>query len=203
MTTVLNARPAPLATEKQASFLLKLARERVWTTTANAQERVNAMQTLLDNGMSKQNASRLITDLLQRPLERAVTPSPSVQRGGLGVPGQSQPQPKAAVELTPGVYDVDNHVYVVKFNRAKTHLYAKRLVEITSDRLAESGDYVQIEFVYAPGVIATIKPEHRMDFERAKALTIRYGRCINCGRQLKAAKSVELGIGPVCRKSFA
>ena len=34
--------------------------------------------------------------------------------------------------------------------------------------------------------------------EQAKALSIRYGRCIVCGRKLKAAKSVEAGIGPVC-----
>jgi hypothetical protein len=42
-----------------------------------------------------------------------------------------------------------------------------------------------------------------MNFEKAKALTIRYGRCICCGRRLKAAQSVERGIGPVCRRYFS
>lgn len=204
MTTALNARPASLATEKQASFLLKLAGERVWTTTANAQERVNVMRTLLDNGMSKQNASRLITDLLKLPVAKVLTPSAGIQRGGFGVPQQAAAQGKEVdPDLTPGVYDVKGHVYVVKPNKEKTRLYAKRLVEIASDRLNANGDMVQIEFVYEAGAIFDIKPEHKMSYDDAKILTIRYGRCIVCGRVLSAGKSVEQGIGPVCRKLFA
>jgi hypothetical protein len=38
---------------------------------------------------------------------------------------------------------------------------------------------------------------------RAIEFTTRYGKCIVCGRHLKAAKSVEAGIGPVCIKYFA
>jgi hypothetical protein len=105
--------------------------------------------------------------------------------------------------LTPGVYEVEGTVYVVKPNRDKTRLYAKRLVEINGERLTVEGEHVAIEFEYAPGAIYNIKPEHKMPVERAKKLTIRYGKCIVCNRKLKAAKSVEDGIGPVCIKSFA
>lgn len=103
----------------------------------------------------------------------------------------------------PGVYELPNGaIYVVKPNRAKTNVYAKRLVEINAERATEAGTRVEIEFEYEAGAIRKIRPEHRMDIERAKELTIRYGRCINCGRTLKAAESVERGIGPVCIKSF-
>lgn len=104
--------------------------------------------------------------------------------------------------LTQGVYQVDGQIYVVKPNRSKTRLYAKRLVEINADRLTETDEVVQIEFEYEPGAIYRIKPEHRMPVEQGKALTIRYGKCICCGRKLKAAQSVERGIGPICIKYF-
>jgi len=102
----------------------------------------------------------------------------------------------------PGVYERGGVVYVVKPNRARTGLYAKRLVEIEADRLNDNDDRVQIEFEYDRGAIFGIKATDKMDLERAKELTIRYGRCIVCGRGLKAAESVERGIGPVCIKSF-
>lgn len=110
---------------------------------------------------------------------------------------------ESAPVLDPGVYeDPSGAIYVVKPNRERTRVYAKRLVEIGGERLAETGEHVAIEFEYAPGAIFRLTPAMRMDFDRAKALTIRYGRCIVCGRKLKDATSVERGIGPVCRESF-
>lgn len=61
---------------------------------------------------------------------------------------------------------------------------------------------MRIDFEYAPGAIKVIREEHRMDLERAKELAVQYGRCLNCGRKLKVAESVERGIGPVCIKRF-
>jgi hypothetical protein len=111
---------------------------------------------------------------------------------------------KREVTVTePGVYELpDGTVYVVKFNKAQTSLYAKKLVEINAERATEAGEPVRIEFEYERGAIFKISPEDKMDLERAKKLTIRYGRCIVCGRKLKAKVSVEQGIGPVCIKSF-
>lgn len=111
-------------------------------------------------------------------------------------------QPSGGV-TEPGVYETpDGTVYVVKPNKAGTNLYAKRLVEINAERALEEGGRVNIEFQYEAGAIYRLKPEWKMEYERAKELTIRYGRCIVCGRKLKAAQSVEQGIGPVCIKSF-
>lgn len=101
----------------------------------------------------------------------------------------------------PGVYETKDGIFVVKPNKDKTRLYAKKLVE-SSSRLTEAGTVVDFDFVYAPGIIYLLTPSMKMPLERAKGLMIRYGRCIVCGRHLKVADSVEKGIGPVCIKSF-
>lgn len=103
----------------------------------------------------------------------------------------------------PGIYEMpDGTVYRVKFNKAQTNLYAQKLIEINPERALEDGGRVNIEFEYIGGAVYRLKASWKMDYERAKELTIRYGRCIVCGRKLKAATSVEQGIGPVCRNSF-
>jgi hypothetical protein len=105
--------------------------------------------------------------------------------------------------IEPGVYELeDGTIYVVKPTKDKQRLYAKRLIEIGSTRLNAEDEVVQIDFEYERGAISKIRPDHKMPFERAKALTIRYGRCIVCGRRLKVAESVERGIGPKCAKNF-
>lgn len=184
-------KPGPLATEPQKNYLRKLASERVATHLgANATERVQRVNVFIENGLRKWAATEMISGLQRMPIDHTSS-------------SQSQQVKEVHPDLTPGVYDVDGRVYVVKPNREKTRLYAKRLVEINSDRLNADGDMVQIEFVYDSGAIFTVKPNHKMSYDDAKMLTIRYGRCIVCGRRLKAGKSVEQGIGPVCRKSFA
>jgi len=103
---------------------------------------------------------------------------------------------------TPGVFEKAGEIFIVKPNRAKTRLYALKLVETSSDRLTEQGKRVSFDFEYARGAIFDLSEEDRMDIERAKELMIRYGKCIVCGRRLKVAESVERGMGPVCRKYF-
>jgi hypothetical protein len=103
----------------------------------------------------------------------------------------------------PGVFETDDGIFVVKRTRDGERVYAKKLVD-TPDRVSDyDGSHLPFDFEYAAGAIAKLSEDDRMPFERAKKLAIRYGRCINCGRRLKAAESVEAGIGPVCRKRFA
>jgi NADH pyrophosphatase NudC (nudix superfamily) len=107
------------------------------------------------------------------------------------------------VKITrPGVFKKDTEIFVVKMNREKTRLYALKLVEAPSTRLTESGAVVDFEFEYAKGAIYKLSEENRMSLEEAKEYTIKYGRCIVCGRRLKRAESVERGIGPVCIKTI-
>jgi hypothetical protein len=187
------------ATDKQINLMLKLAGERVvedWGTCG--EERIETLGAKIEDlgeRLDKRMASAMIDFLLTRPIDK---------READWEKSLASEVPASVDEpLTPGVYETHGRVYVVKYNKARTNLYAKVLVEINSDRLVESGDVVKIEFEYAPGAIRLIKSRHRMTVERAEELTIRYGRCINCGRALKAAKSVKAGIGPVCIKSFA
>src|SRR5687768_7223256 len=103
-----------------------------------------------------------------------------------------------------GVYRRNGEVFVVKFNQRKTNKYVKKLVELTGSarRLNAEDEHVPIEFEYAPGVLAQLRPEDQLSLEEAKPLIIRYGRCLFCGLRLKAAKSVERSVGPVCIKRY-
>ena len=140
--------------------------------------------------------------------------SPETKATHVLCPAVELPIAKKAEPLVPGVYELaDGRIYVVKPTREdKSRLYAKRLVELNGDyRTTEAGSRVDFEFQYEKGAIASwengelvfhIHLSDRMSIERAKELITLYGRCIACNRHLKAAKSVEQGIGPVCVKQF-
>jgi hypothetical protein len=101
-----------------------------------------------------------------------------------------------------GVYRKDGEIYVVKPNKAGNRVYAKQVVE-SPPRVTEAGEVVDFELVYAPGMVYKLTEADRMPLADGKALMTRYGKCLVCGRHLKAAKSVEAGIGPVCSKNFS
>jgi hypothetical protein len=61
---------------------------------------------------------------------------------------------------------------------------------------------VDAELSTTPELSTNLSLEDQMSLERAKELMIQYGRCINCGRFLKDARSVAQGLGPVCIKAF-
>lgn len=168
--------------DKQISFLNSLLRDR------NVPDSLRHEAEAVRDAGDRRDMSAMIDRLKACPWPREQAP-------------QAERNAEVAVS-DPGVYRRDGEVYIVKPNREKTKLYAKRLVEIGGERLAENGDVISIEFEYAPGAIYKLSPDDRMPFEDAKALTARYGRCIVCGRHLKAAQSVERGIGPVCRTYF-
>jgi hypothetical protein len=177
-------------TPKQASFIATLIRERGI-----------AVEQIPGEFSTKVGASAVITWLLRQPKVSAKpAPAPAVEAAAQTVAAIAPSEP---AKLEVGVYEFNGEIYVVKPNREKTRLYAKKLVEIGGRRLTESNEIVNIEFEYAPGVIYSLLPSHKMSIERARELTLRYGRCIVCGRRLKDATSVDKGIGPVCRKSFS
>jgi hypothetical protein len=108
--------------------------------------------------------------------------------------------------LVPGVYEINGQVFIVrKSKRDKTRLVGYSLQETGSGvvRATEAGNRVHsFEYKWSPGAVYRIKLTDRMPVERAKELVMLYGRCIACGIKLKAASSVEKGIGPVCIKKF-
>lgn len=118
-------------------------------------------------------------------------------------------KPAPAPEASPkeagvGVYVLpDGTIVQVKPNKAKTRVYAKRWVSINGERLTLSDEHVKGEWDYEPGLVNKVKPEYRMTLEQARRFILVYGQCCRCGRKLKAAKSVEAGIGPVCANYFS
>jgi hypothetical protein len=106
--------------------------------------------------------------------------------------------------LEPGMYQIGDDIFKVQATRQdKTRLYAKRLVVVNGDRLNDATEAIEhFDFEYAPGAIKALTISNRMDEATARAFGIRYGICCCCGKRLKDAKSVSLGIGPVCRKYF-
>lgn len=171
-------------TDRQVNYALALAAERVAPELGgNAEERLENLGAMLENQtLDKFGLMAVIDALRNQPRDVAAA--------------------SAGDALEPGVYERNGTVYVVKFNRAKTNLYAKRMVEVAGERLTEVDTRVKLDFEYAPGTIRHLRPGDRMPLDRAKELIVRYGRCLNCGRTLKAADSVERGIGPVCVKAF-
>lgn len=103
-----------------------------------------------------------------------------------------------------GVYVLpDGRIVKVQANREKTRVYTKLFVQISGERLTEDETHVHGEYRYEPGLLPEVEATGRkMTLEEAKAFMLRYGFCARCGRRLKAAESVERGIGPVCMRYF-
>ncbi|HET9559262.1 MAG TPA: hypothetical protein VFS70_19140, partial [Actinomycetota bacterium] len=91
-----------------------------------------------------------------------------------------------------GVYVLpDGAVVKVQANREKTKVYAKRWTPSGQDRLMGDGHHEHGEYVYEPGLVREVEATGRkMTLEEAKAHSVRYGRCVRCGRQLTDGKSV-------------
>jgi Family of unknown function (DUF6011) len=170
-------------TEKMWGYLYGLAGERDYPELGDAAETRLAVLELrrergLASGFDRYAAMELIDRLKEAPLDLDGSP------------------------IQPGAYQHNGEVLIVQLNRDKTRLYTKRLVEIGGRRLNANDEVVKIDFEYAPGMLSRLRPAERMTWEEAKPFIIRYGMCL-FGHPLKDAKSVELGIGPVCRKMFA
>jgi hypothetical protein len=114
-------------------------------------------------------------------------------------------QPPAVEALEVGVYVMPSGVIVkVQPTRDKTRVYAMEWVEIGGERVVDdTGEHVRGEWRYAPSMLRFVQPQMKMDLDQARAFILRYGQCARCGRRLKAARSVERGIGPRCIRYFS
>jgi hypothetical protein len=94
----------------------------------------------------------------------------------------------AAPSVGPGLYMLDGDVYRVAANKAKTRLYAKRLVGVRS-------------WAYAPGVVNRLTDADLVTTERAAEFGLHHGFCCNCGIPLTDDRSLAAGYGPVCARN--
>lgn len=102
----------------------------------------------------------------------------------------------AAAPADEGMYvDSRGTVYRIVASRSSGRPYAKKLV-IRDGRGT---------WVYAPGAANRIGAAGlvALTVAQAAAMGHQYGVCVCCGRELTDAKSVEAGIGPVCKKRLA
>lgn len=75
------------------------------------------------------------------------------------------------------------------------HLYATKM----------EGEGASADYVYWPGGLDRVGADpttRKLTFAEALALSAARGKCCRCNRKLKANKSVEAGIGPVCKSYF-
>jgi hypothetical protein len=104
-----------------------------------------------------------------------------------------------------GIYRVGDEIFRVRPNKGGTRKYAERLVHTVGDakRLTAAGEKIKMTYEYARGAIYRIRHENRVTGAEAEELSIVFTQCIaGCGHTLRAADSVERGIGPVCRKKW-
>lgn len=175
MNNTITTKPA---TEKQVAFLTKLVNEKEVPTSI-----LEAMIAEVDAGLSSRKASDAIDYLLRLPRKASA---------------QAE-QPEVGVY----VFE-DGTICKAQQNRAKTNTYTMRWVEIRGERLVDATeDRVHGEWEYAPELKGRLACARKMTLDEAKDFILRYGQCVRCSRRLKAADSVERGIGPVCMQYFS
>jgi hypothetical protein len=177
-----------IATQRQVSYLKDLLLSRV---VADAGFASRCRARLAAGTLDKQSASDAISYLLRQPKQ------PVVEAPVAFVPPAPEFDPQS-LEL--GLYEIGDSIFKVKMNKAGTNKYAE-ILNFTvgqAERLTAAGTVIKAKYTYDAGAIFRIRPEHRITGDRAKALTVIFRSCIVCGARLKAAQSVERGIGPVC-----
>lgn len=98
-------------------------------------------------------------------------------------------QPAAGIE--DGMYVLDGEIFKVQHAvHGSGQQYAKRLIP--------NGPGERAKFVYAPGAVRKLRPEHRMTMDQAREWGALYGTCVRCGLVLTAEDSIERMMGPVC-----
>lgn len=180
--------PVP-ATDAQRSYIRRLLLSQDVTGTKYARSLPEVEMEVLPR-LTKEQASTAISELLALPIVE--TPAPVAREDTC---------PNRMGYLTAGMYESKEGIFLVQPNKTGTRMYAKKLTRISTGRVTVPGERVDFEFLYEPGACGRLLPSDKMPYERARELTIRYGRCIACGRVLRAADSVERGIGPKCRKN--
>lgn len=179
MNNTITGNPASI---KQRALVQRLAVERPdWTDRLNGADWERCFDIVGDSSkfVSTREASVVIDALFTVPAAR--TQQPEV-----------------------GVYVfADGTIVQAKPNQSKTNVYTKRWVEINGQRLVDATEErVHGEWEYAPELKRQIDSARKMTLKEAKEFILRYGQCVRCARRLKAAESVERGIGPVCVKYF-
>lgn len=161
------------ATDNQLRFLKNLISQRVFEGDKHLQWKAMCLSELEGGSLTIERASKWIDWLkgLPAPAKAASTPADLGYYHPIG--------------------DLST-VFVVVENKEKTSRYAKRLV-IDGNRGKWQYDHRRVyELGYTDRYV-------KFTVEEAAALGKQHGLCIICGRTLTDPKSVEAGIGDICK----
>jgi hypothetical protein len=102
----------------------------------------------------------------------------------------------------PGLYkSPSGEIYrLMEIKDRPGRLRSQRLVPISGTRLSLTGEAVKLEWVFANR--STIDKSWKVDDKAMLEFGIQYRHCAHCWKRLKDITSVNLGIGPVCRKKL-
>lgn len=190
----MSTRTKPAPTERQIAFLQKLLDERPSVRDGLYFDTMSASAAAVVAPHDRKWVSGLIDSLLSTKPE--VGAKAEAERAFVAHTERAD----APVEV--GMYRRDGDIFKVQKSKSSGRLYAKRLVQIGGKRLTEPGEVVQFEFQYESGAIFRLSAADKLSLEEAQQFGIQYGVCCVCSATLKDAQSVELGIGPVCRRRY-
>lgn len=98
---------------------------------------------------------------------------------------------QGAVKIEDGMYLLDGEIFKVQHAvHGSGKQYATQLIPNEPGQKAT--------FIYVPGVVSRLRPEHRMTKEKAKQWGALYGTCVRCGAVLTAEDSIDRMMGPIC-----
>lgn len=123
------------------------------------------VEEMIAQSLTKSKASKLIDTVMAMP---KVASSDAVTESGFYMYGET--------------------VYKVRWNQAKTNLYAQALSTVGSKG----------KWIYAEGAMSKIKADMKLTIDDAAAFGHHNGYCAICGLELSNPESVARGIGPVC-----
>jgi len=108
----------------------------------------------------------------------------------------------ALPEMKEGMWKIGERVFKVQIaHHGSGRLYCKELL-VEED--VPGGEQYSHYWEMRSGFMPTLRREGaQMTLEEAKKFGALYGFCCNCGKILTNEKSIELGIGPVCRGRFS
>lgn len=162
--------------ERALNFAHSLLSEREPFGPVADAENTNSIEAAheLINGMNSSEVSRFIDGMRTQPVR----------------PRRSRAE---SVHVGEGIFKMGGTIYKVqRAVHGSGHLYAKKLIP------SEDPDYKRGHFVFEPGAITRLRPEHALSVTEAAAYGRLYGFCVVCGRTLTDEQSIAAGIGPVC-----
>ena len=167
-----------LGEQKWSTFCLSLAKFYAERSYLTPKQTASAISTLVKTAAAKRE--RAPRELVEATIE--AMSEPAMYSPGGGSVGRTP-------VTDPGVYVMEGEAYRVRWNRARTHLYAERVS-------MDDG----LEYEYAPGIVKMLDADRKIDAMAARSIGIVTGKCVFCGRMLTTDDSVTAGYGPVCAK---